>query len=40
VLLRVHLPGDQMKFAITCFSLAGLVLIAFAAGLRGTTSVL
>ncbi|OAF08645.1 SURF1 family protein [Bradyrhizobium neotropicale] len=32
--LQVHLRDDQLKFAITCFSLAGLVLIALAVWLR------
>jgi cytochrome oxidase assembly protein ShyY1 len=36
-LLQVHLPDDQMKFAIICFSLAGLVLVAFAVRLRSAT---
>ena len=38
--LQVHLPDHQMKFAIACFSLAGLMLIAFAVRLRGTTAAL
>jgi len=33
--LQVHLPDDHMRYAITWFSLAGLLLIAFAVWLRG-----
>jgi cytochrome oxidase assembly protein ShyY1 len=32
--LQVHLPDDHMRYAITWFSLAGLLLIAFAVWLR------
>jgi cytochrome oxidase assembly protein ShyY1 len=33
--LQVHLPDDQIKYAIIWFSMAGLVLITFAVWLRG-----
>lgn len=33
--LQVHLPDNHIKYAITWFSLAGLVLVAFAIWLRG-----
>ena len=33
--LQVHLPDDHMRYAITWFSLAGLLLIAFAVWLHG-----
>jgi cytochrome oxidase assembly protein ShyY1 len=31
----MHLPDDHMRYAIIWFSLAGLLLIAFAVWLRG-----
>jgi len=33
--LQMHLPDDHMRYAIIWFSLAGLLLIAFAVSLRG-----
>jgi cytochrome oxidase assembly protein ShyY1 len=33
--LQMHLPDDHMRYAIIWFSLAGLLLIAFAVWLRG-----
>jgi cytochrome oxidase assembly protein ShyY1 len=33
--LQMHLPVDHMRYAIICFSLAGLLLIAFAVSPRG-----
>ncbi len=35
--LQMHLPDDHMRYAIIWFSLAGLLLIAFAVWLRGRT---
>jgi cytochrome oxidase assembly protein ShyY1 len=33
--LQMHLPDDHMRYAIIWFSLASLLLIAFAVWLRG-----
>jgi cytochrome oxidase assembly protein ShyY1 len=36
--LQVHLADDHMRYAITCFSLAGLLLVAFAVWLHSRTT--